>query len=59
MKDADLKRDFRRVAQKNGLTGTEEEFKVFKLGVRYGFAMPDPEDDLLDRMVQAASEIED
>lgn len=72
MKDANLRRTFRRVCQKNGikistdinqvfiaLIDGEDAFKIFKLGVRHGFETPDPEDDLLNRMVEAASEIEE
>lgn len=67
MKDAELRREFRRVCQKNGIKvstdingvfmatiGGEDAFKIFKLGVAYGDMTPETEDALFNRMVEAS-----
>lgn len=72
MKDAQLRREFRRTCQKNGIRivtdingvfiatlGGEDAFKIFKLGVEYGDQTPETEDALFNRMVEASDETGD
>lgn len=68
MRDADLRRVFRRLCLKNRINvwsghfesvNGEDAFKIFKLGVEYGDGTPETEESLFNRTVQAASEIED